>query len=295
MKNVNFIPISVSDQLKNVATKNGESIDVLAQNYFQERWLYRLSNSSYQERFLLKGDHLLSALTNGLVKPSNVITLSAKQITDDINKLQHVFEEICAIEVPEDRVHFIVDEVKITAEQDEVNIVIPVMVDQIKTYIEIQVSYRENHILAPKTVTVPTLLEMESPKVLACSVETIIAEKFEAIIRLEDIEIGMKDIYEVYLLLENQNIEGRVLQEAVLEVFDLRRTRIEKDILILSKQFYLDPQRNQQWSTFIGDHSGTFEQVIKRFQNAMQPIYQVILSEDEFFGNWNFQLLEWER
>ncbi|MFJ7736644.1 nucleotidyl transferase AbiEii/AbiGii toxin family protein [Lysinibacillus sp. NPDC097287] len=294
MKNVNAIPISVSEQLKNVATKNGEGLDVLAQYYFQERWLYRLSISSYQERFLLKGDHLLSSLTNGLVKPSTVITLSAKQITSDINKLQHVFEEICAIEVPEDGVNFKVDELKISAEQEQVSIVVPVILDQIKKYIEIIVSYRDNHILAPKTVIVPNLLEMETPKVLASSVEAIIAEKFEEIISLEDIENRIKDFHEIYLLLETRNIEGRVLQEAVLEVFDLRRTRIEKDQPVLSKQFYLDPQRNKQWNTFIGDKSVTFEEVIKRLQKALLPIYQVILTEDEFFGNWDYQLRDWK-
>ena len=294
MKNVNTIPISVTEQLKKVAVKNGESLDVLAHNYIQERWLYRLSISSYQEKFLLKRDHLIAALTNGSIKPSTVITLSAKQMTDDVNMLQHVFEEICAIEAPADGVNFKVDELKITAEKEEIHIVIPVILDQKNTYIEILVSYGDHHILAPKTVTVPTLLDMGSPKVLACSAETIIAEKFEAMIRLEDIENRMKDFYEVYLLLETQNIEGRVLQEAVLEIFDLRRTRIEKDQLVLSKEFYLDSQRNKQWNTFIGDQSVTFEETIKRLQKALLPIYQVILTEDEFFGNWDYQLRDWK-
>ncbi|MFJ7953959.1 nucleotidyl transferase AbiEii/AbiGii toxin family protein [Lysinibacillus sp. NPDC096418] len=294
MKNVNTISTSVSDQLINVATKNGENLDVFAHYYIQERWLYRLSISAYQERFLLKGDHLLFALTNGSIKRSTKIALSAKQMTDDINKLQHVFEEICAIEVPVDGVSFNLDELKITAKKEEVHIVIPVIFDQRKTYIEIQVSYRDNHILAPKTVTMPTLLDMESPKILGSSTETILAERFDAMIRLEDIENRMKDFYEVYLLLETQNIEGRVLQEAVLEVFDLRRTRIEKDQLVLSKEFYLNPQRNKQWNTFISDKSLTFEKTIKRLQKAFLPIYEVILTEDEFFGNWDCQLRDWK-
>ena len=293
MENVKTITFNVSEQLKNVATKNDESLDVIGHYYFQERWLYRLSISAYKERFLLKGDHLLATLTNGLVKPSAIISLSAKQITQDISKLQHVFEEICAIKVPEDGVDFLIDELKITALNEEVSIEIPVILEQIITYIQIKVSYRDNHILTPKEVTIPTLLEMESPVLLAYSTEVIIAEKFEAMISLVEEDNRMKDFYDVYMLLNTQSFEGRVLQEAVLEVFDQRRTRIEKDQPVLSKQFYLDAQRNEQWLAFIGQESFMFEEVIKRLQKVLIPIYKVIVTEDEFFGNWDCELKEW--
>lgn len=294
MKNVKTITINVSEQLKNVATKNGESLDVIGHYYFQERWLYRLSISTYQERFVLKGDHLLVTLTNGLVKPPVIISLSAKQITQDISKLQHVFEEICAIKVPEDGVNFLVDELKITALKEEVSIEIPVILGHMRTYIQIKISYRDNHILTPKEVTVPTLLEMEPPVLLAYSTEVVIAEKFEAMISLVEEDSRMKDFYDVYTLLNTQSFEGRVLQEAIMEVFDKRRTRIEKDQLVLSKQFYLDTQRNEQWLAFIGQESLIFEEVIKRLQKVLIPIYKMIVTEDEFFGNWDCELQDWK-
>lgn len=294
MKNVKTIPIKVSEQLKNVATKNGESLDVIGHRYFQERWLYRLSISAFQERFLLKGDHLLATLTNGLVKPSVIISLSAKQITQDISKLQHVFEDICAIKVPEDGVDFLVDELKITALKEDVSIEIPVILGQMRTYIQIKISYKDNHILTPKEVTIPTLLEMEPPVLLAYSTEVIIAEKFEAMISLVEEDNRMKDFYDVYMLLNTQSFEGRVLQEALLEVFDKRRTLIEKDQPVLSKQFYLDARRNEQWLAIIGQESLIFEEVIKRLQKVLIPIYFAIVTEDEFFGNWDYELQDWK-
>ncbi|KOS68390.1 hypothetical protein AEA09_07355 [Lysinibacillus contaminans] len=294
MKNVKTIPIKVSEQLKNVATKNGESLDEIGHRYFQERWLYRLSISAFQERFLLKGDHLLATLTNGLVKPSVIISLSAKQITQDISKLQHVFEDICAIKVPEDGVDFLVDELKITALKEDVSIEIPVILGQMRTYIQIKISYKDNHILTPKEVTIPTLLEMEPPVLLAYSTEVIIAEKFEAMISLVEEDNRMKDFYDVYVLLNTQSFEGRVLQEAVLEVFDKRRTLIEKDQAVLKNQFYLDAQRNEQWLVFVGQKSLFFEEVIKRLQKVLVPIYDAIVTEDEFFGNWDCELQDWK-
>ena len=142
-----------------MATKNGESLEVLGQYYFQERWLYRLSISAYQERFILKENKLLCALTNGLVKPSVGIVLSTKQIKQDIEKLQRVFEEICAIEVPEDSVDFLVDDLKVTAIKEGVCINIPVTLGQMKANLQVNISFGDYPILTPKSVVFPTLLK----------------------------------------------------------------------------------------------------------------------------------------
>ena len=135
---------------------------------------------------------------------------------------------------------------------------------------------------------------MAAPVVLAYSTEAIIAEKFEAMISLVEVDERMKDFYDVYTLSHTQNVEGRVLQEAVSEIFDQRRTRIEKDQPILSKQFYLDTQRNKQWSACIGQQSLTFEEVMKCLQKVLLPIYSVIVTEDELFGNWDYELQDWQ-
>lgn len=293
MENVKTISIAVSEQLKNAA-KVGKSLDVIGHTYIQERLLYRLSVSAYQERFLLKGDHLLATLTNGLVKPSEVIYLSAKQITKDIIMLQHVFKEICAIKVPADGVEFLVDELEITDLKEEVHIEIPAILGEMKLYIEIKVSYRDHHILTPKSVVLPTLLEMESSVLLGYSTEVMIAEKFEVMISLVEVDNRMKDFYDVYLLLNTQSIEGRVLQEVVLEIFDRRRTRLERELPILSEKFYLDSQRNEQWLAFSAQQGLSFETVIKRLQKGLTPIYNAIVNEDEFFGNWDCELQGWK-
>ena len=294
MKNVKTIPVNVSEQLNNVATKNGERLEVLTQYYVQERWLYRLSISAYQERFLLKGNHLLCALTNGSVKPSVGIALSSRHITHDSKQLQHVFEEICAIEVPEDGVEFLVDDLKVTTIKGGVSIEMPVSIGALHTHLNIEISFGDQLVLTPKTVVFPTLLDMAPPVVFAHSIEVIIAEKFEAMISLVESDDSMKDFYDVYVLLTTQSFEGRVLQEAISEAFDRRRTRIEKDHPVLSKQFYLDAQRNKQWHAFMGQQAVSFEEVMKRLQKVLVPIYSVIVIEDEFFKNWDCQLQDWQ-
>lgn len=294
MKNVETIQINVTEELEKVATNKGGNLEGIRHTYFLESWLNRLSLSSYQEQFLLKGDSLLAALTNGMIQTPSTISLSAKQMTQHPLELQRVFQEISAIEVPEDGVTFLVDELKIAVEQDQVSIEIPVTLGQIKTYIEINVSYQDPQILKPKHTTFPTLLESNKLIVLGNTAEVVIAEKFEAMIRLVDEEARMKDFNDVFVLLNNQTIEGRVLQEAVWEVFDRHTTCLERDIPILSEAFYLDAQRNQQWLAFTNQQGVTFEASIKRLQKALSPVYHAIVNEDEFFGDWDCELQDWK-
>lgn len=294
MKNVETIQINVTEELKKVATKKGGDLEGISHTYFLERWLYRLSISPYQEKFLLKGDYLLASLTNGIIPAPSTISLSAKQMTQHRLELQRVFKEISAIQVPEDGVTFLGNELKIVIEQDQVNIEIPVKIGQMHSYIEINVSYREHQILKPKDTAFPTLLGTDSPTLLGKTAEVVIAEKFEAMIRLVDEEGRMKDFYDVYVLLNNQTIEGRVLQEAVWGIFDRHGTRLERELPILSEKFYLDAQRNEQWLAFSDQQDLAFEAVIKRIQKALTPIYNAIVNEDEFFGNWDCKLQDWK-
>lgn len=243
---------------------------------------------------MLKGDYLLAALTNGIIPAPSTISLSAKQMTQHRLELQRVFQEISAIQVPEDGVAFLGNELKIVVEQEQVNIEIPVKLGQMHSYIEINGSYREHQILKPKDTAFPTLLGTDSPTLLGKAVEVVIAEKFEAMIRLVDEEGRMKDFYDVYVLLNNQTIEGRVLQEVVWEIFDRHGARLERELPILSEKFHLDAQRNEQWLAFSDQQDLAFEAVIKRIQKALTPIYNAIVNEDEFFGNWDCKLQDWK-
>lgn len=294
MENVETIQISVTEELEKVATKKGSSFEGISHAYFLERWLYRLAISPYQERFVLKGAYLLAALTNEVISTPRTISLSAKQMTQHPIELQRVFQEISAIQMPEDGVTFLANELKIVVEQDQVTIKIPVNLGQIQSYIVINVNYREHQILKPKHTALPTVLRTESPKLLGNLAEVVIAEKFEAMIRLVDEDGRMKDYYELYVLLNNQTIEGRVLQEAVWEMFDQHRTLLERDLPILSEQFYLDSQRNEQWLASNVIQNLSFETVIKRIQKALIPIYNAIVNENEFFGYWDCELQDWK-
>ena len=293
MENVKTTSSKVLQHLETLATEKGESLDALLGLYVQERLLYRLSVSPYQERFLLKDDVLLFALTNGAVKTSREMALAAKQMPKDMTIIKQAIIEICSIHSHEDGIHFLEDKFEFTWENEEIQVNMPVTLAQTKTYIEVSISFGDSLLLTPKIMAFPSLLDMPSPMILVYPKAFIIAEKFEKMTSLPASDCRMKDFYDIYMLSTTQKIEGRVLQEAIAETFDNHRTTLEKDHPVFSKHFYLDTQRNKAWLAFIGQQPLKFEEVMKRIQTLLWPIYNEMVKEDEFFKNWDNTPQHW--
>ena len=53
---------SLKAKIRNIAKEKRISAQVVLQNYMFERLLYRLANSSYKDKFVIKGGMLVAAL-----------------------------------------------------------------------------------------------------------------------------------------------------------------------------------------------------------------------------------------
>lgn len=101
----------------------------------------------------------------------------------------------------------------------------------------------------------------------------------------------------IYNLLSNNSFDGRVLNEAIYETFQKRRTSFEKEHLLFMKEFAEDEERNQQWNLLLsrnGFQPILFSEVMGKITLFLKPIYQKIVVEEEFFGTWNFKDSKWE-
>jgi hypothetical protein len=85
---------SIRAKLHNLARKENIDLNVLMVLYMQERALYRLSQSSYRDNFVLKGGLLLFAHNGFKGRPTQDMDLLGKQISNDINTIQKIFKEI---------------------------------------------------------------------------------------------------------------------------------------------------------------------------------------------------------
>jgi hypothetical protein len=80
---------------------------------------------------------------------------------------------------------------------------------------------------------------------------TVIAEKFEAMVKLGPLNSRMKDFYDIWLLARHFDFEGATLAESIAKTFANRGTTIVADPTAFSDEFATDPSKNTQWRAFV--------------------------------------------
>ena len=254
------IPASVRQRLLNLAREAGEDFDYLLTRYANERLLYRLGVSGFRDQFVLKGAVLF-----------DVWSASTHRATRDVDLLGHgepaeevvrsVFRTLCAMEVPPDGIRFCVGSVRaepIRDRQAAGGIRVRLEADLDGARISLQVDVGFGDVVTPGVVEAdfPTLLDFPAPRLLAYPRETVVAEKFEALVRLGSANTRMKDFYDLWFLAVTFAFGGDSLAAALAATFDSRGTTLPVDVPVgLSSEFSADAGKRAQWSAF-GRRSG---------------------------------------
>ncbi|WP_198401644.1 nucleotidyl transferase AbiEii/AbiGii toxin family protein [Ghiorsea bivora] len=68
----------------------------------------------------------------------------------------------------------------------------------------------------------PTVLDISSPKLKAYPVETVIAEKFEAMVSIGFTNSRMKDFYDIWAIYKFLNLNNQVVNQAIANTFRRR-------------------------------------------------------------------------
>ncbi|MCB0535065.1 MAG: nucleotidyl transferase AbiEii/AbiGii toxin family protein [Lewinellaceae bacterium] len=281
MKN---IPASVRDRLLKIARENQTDFQLLLIRYFQERLLYRLSKSGFKNNFCLKGGALLYALEGEQSRPTLDLDLLGIAIANNHEKMLDVFSQVCTYPYEEDGVVFDASSITTTAITKEgkypgIRLKVQASLGNVRQNLQIDIGFGD--VITPKPVLMdyPVILDMEAPEIQAYSVETVIAEKFEAMIDLGAVNSRMKDFYDIYRLLQAGKFDLALLSEAVQTTFRNRRTPCPKVHPLFQDEFALDEQRLSQWAAFLRKSkldSIAFQEVHKTIYHWLEPVYQKI-------------------
>lgn len=129
------------------------------------------------------------------------------------------------------------------------------------------------------------------------SLESTIAEKFDAILQRFELTGRMKDFYDIYYLARTFDFEGAKLRAAIFETLKKRETPYDRDsfkrILALSE----DEDMQKRWRYFlknIKDDTLEFEVVIAEIQTFIEPVFDVIVNEEEWQKIWNSKVIKWD-
>ncbi|MDZ4710660.1 MAG: nucleotidyl transferase AbiEii/AbiGii toxin family protein [Saprospiraceae bacterium] len=281
----NSIP-SIQARLKNIAKKEKKAFQILLIRYFTERLIYRLSVSSYKKHFCLKGGALLYAYERESSRPTMDLDLLGLRISNDHTQLRAVFQEICQIDCQEDGILFLYEsivtsEIRKEGRYSGVRLKIDGRLGNIRQMSQIDIGFGDVVTPAPVEMTYPTLLPLPEPKILAYSIETVIAEKFEAMISLAAQNSRMKDFYDVFWLLQNKHLQEEVLAEAIQNTFAQRETLFQKNHVVFEEEFGSNPKRHVEWQAFLKKmnryivvDSLDFKQVMSMIVERLQPIFK---------------------
>ena len=98
----------------------------------------------------------------------------------------------------------------------------------------------------------PTILDLPAPRLLAYSRKTAIAEKFEAMVKLGELNSRMKDFFDIWLLSRSFDFDGLRLCEAIEKTFKRRGTALpDGEPVALVREFSSNPQKRAQWTGFV--------------------------------------------
>ena len=256
MKGKKNLAASVRDRLLNHARESKDELQLVLMRYGLERLLYRLSQSDYAGEFVVKGAMLFLVWTGEAHRSTKDLDLLALKSASTAH-LETVFRAVLKMIVVDDGLIFLPDSV--TAEPirendiyQGVRVTLEARLGNARIPLQVDVGFGD--VVTPKAgkIIFPTLLEFPAPKVAVYPKETVIAEKFEIMVKLGLANSRMKDFYDIWTLCREFDFDGEVLSKAVRATFQRRQTALPSEFpTALSPEFCTDPSKQRQWEAFI--------------------------------------------
>lgn len=272
---------SVRARLLTLAREKGQAFDLLLTRYTTERLLYRLSITPHRDRFVLKGAMLLTTWFEDPHRP-----------TRDVDFLGHgdpapepmlaVFREICAVE-ENDGIVFDVDALRVELIREELEygglrLRTTARLAGARITVVIDIGFGDAVEPGVEEIDLPVLLDLPIPRLRAYARETVVAEKFQAMVMLGLANTRMKDFYDIWMLSRSYDFDAERLSRAITATFNRRGTAIPEELPdALSPAFSADATKQRQWAAFIRDlaaNAPSLETVVTDLASFLMPYAQ---------------------
>ena len=254
------IGASIRARLLTLARQTGQPFDVLLTRFVHERLLYRLSRSSQADEFVLKGAMLLMAWLPHTARGTRDLDLLGFGEGGE-QRLLGVFHEVLAIAADDgvafDLAALRIDPIREEQEYGGVRLRTTATVSGARIAVVVDVGFGDSVAPGLETIEYPVLLDLPAPKLRAYARETVVAEKFQAMVMLGRANSRMKDFYDIWILSRTFPFAGDRLARAIAATFARRRTEIPVIAPdALTPEFGGDPGKQRQWAAFAADIEG---------------------------------------
>ena len=297
-KPIKDLAASVHQRLLDKARKAGRPFNELLQYFAIERFLYRLSQSKYSKNFVLKRALMLNVWEeSSLPRPTLDIDLLGKGVSNHVDSVVLVIREVCGSRVVSDGIAFDPNTVQGTriaedAGYEGVRVRFSGLLGRARLSMQLDVGFGDVVIPSEEAIQYPAILDFPSPLLRGYSKESTVAEKFEAGVRLGDLNSRMKDFFDIWYLSRQFSFEGSTLATAIMETFSRRGTVLSPEVAPLNAAFGEDAKKAAQWRAFrkrshLETAPESFEELMNAVAAFLKPVAVEISTRGRFDGRWN--------
>jgi hypothetical protein len=235
---------SIHQRLLNKAKADERPFNELLQYYAMERFLCRLSRSKHVDKYILKGAMMLRVWQAPMARPTMDIDMLGRA-GNDAAFIVSQFREICAVDVEPDGLEFdaaSVESERIAEEADYEGLRLRIrgQLGNARIILQIDIGFGDVVFPSPEYALLPAMLDFVTPRLRCYSRESMIAEKFEAMIKHGEMNSRMKDFYDIRLLASQFDFDGPTLLTAIGKTFGNRNVGMPLSVVAFTDAFAVD-------------------------------------------------------
>jgi predicted nucleotidyltransferase component of viral defense system len=280
-KEIKDLGASVRARLTNIAKETKRDFDAILLQYFQERFLYRLSVSPYRSAFVLKGALLFLVYEMPFLRPTKDIDFLVRSRSRDTETIKDMLHTIAKIEVS-DGVRFFPESVSLESVMEDadyggIRVKIQGSLDKARKTLQVDIAFGDVLVAGPVEMEFPLMLDdLPAPRLKVYSNESAIAEKFQSLVKLNILTSRMKDVYDILFLASHQSFQMHLLRNAITKTFNRRGTTVDDRKSIFTKEFKSSKEKQAQWTAFLKrsrlESYKTFDEAIHHLELFLEPV-----------------------
>ena len=295
------IAASVLARLRNKAKAAGISYQQCLQLFMQEEFLRKLSKSGYEDALILKGGLFIYTLTNFESRATVDVDFLLRSVSNSLEEVQALVLKILAVPTGNDYIEMTAKGFEKISPQRKYHGISTQIIGKIKNVrVPFNVDIGVGDVIVPcaEERTIHTQLpDFEAPVIMTYSLESTIAEKFDAILQRFELTGRMKDFYDIYYLARAFDFDGARLQMAIARTLERRGTSYEKNSFKRIITLAEDVDMQKRWRYFLKnmkDDSLEFLEVIQEIQIFLEPVFEAIVNKDKWEKKWQYLGCGWK-
>ena len=284
-------PAGLLDRLKHLQRTQYPNVppNTMLLLYAQQGLLARLDASPYAGHFVLKGALSLFARYGDAARPTQDLDLASRGLPNTPQEIQKVLGDLCGVPFGDglsfDPTSLRTTPINETLQYPGVTARLTVTLGPSRVNLQLDFSFGNVITPAPVQLTFPALLLDEAVRVAVYPLETVITEKFAALVEIGEATTRMKDLYDLQVILNRETFGAALVREAIERSFTARGTPVDQVPDVLGPGFAASVLLTPRWTQYLRRNNFTAPDLTE-VMALIRTFYGPLLLGDRTSGHW---------